>query len=364
MNLNMIQPKTQTEYILLSITKNCEMLIDQTHRKAEETLEFKMNKSRETFHFRPSIQIQGSWMLGLVDLKVYNSIFNIAEENNKFKIYKFPDEKTGGVTYEKVRDEIEKDLDISDITASDLQDDIIAPIIIEEYEEQVTKRRKDEQYMNILAIYIGSVFQDFESFLRTQIDLIEDDVQLVLDEYNSNFITYELEPGIYSYREISEVLLYILQSEYPQSHSEILIRLDDITKKTKLVVNSGIIAIRFDEKSFFSTILGFTAGWDYKHYNQYLRQKIVNLSSTNKIHLKCDAVDGSVVNGVRQSILYSFILDKPSGYKVFCEPETVLYKKRNKSVLNTITFYLEDDNNKEVDFNGETLTFTLQMIKI
>ena len=26
--------------------------------------------------------------------------------------------------------------------------------------------------------------------------------------------------------------------------------------------------------------------------------------------------------------------------------------------------FLEDDNNDEVDFNGETLTFTLQMIKI
>ena len=47
----------------------------------------------------------------------------------------------------------------------------------------------DEQYMNILAIYTRSVFQDFESFLRTQIDLIEDDVKLVLDEHNSSFIT-------------------------------------------------------------------------------------------------------------------------------------------------------------------------------
>ena len=43
------------------------------------------------------------------------------------------------------------------------------------------------------------------------------------------------------------------------------------------------------------------------------------------------------------------VLDKPSGYKVFCEPETIHYKKTNKSVLNTITFYLEDDKNKEVD---------------
>ena len=303
-------------------------------------------------------------MIRLTDLEVYNSIFNITEENNNFKLYKFPDEKAGGVTYEKVRDEIERDFDIEDITATDLQDDITAPIIIEEYKEQVTKRKKDEQYMNILSIYIRSVLQDFESFLRTQIDLIEDDVKLVLDEYNSSFVTYELEPGIYSYRDISEALFYILQSEYPQSDSEILIRLDDITRKTKLVVNTGIIAKRFDEKSFFSTILGFNAGWDYKHYNQYLSQKIVNLSSTNKIHLKCDAIDGSVVNGVRQPILYSFVLDKPSGYKVFSEPETVHFQKINESVLNTITFYLEDDSDKEVDFNQETLTFTLQIIKI
>ena len=84
----MIQPKNETEDLLLSVTKNCEMLIEQTHRKAEETLEFKMNNSRETIHFRPSIQIQGSWMLGLVDLEVYNSIFNITERNNNFEIYR------------------------------------------------------------------------------------------------------------------------------------------------------------------------------------------------------------------------------------------------------------------------------------
>ena len=263
----MIRPKNETD-LLLPITKNCETLIEQTHRKAEETLEFKMIKPRESFHFKPPIQVKGDWMIGLTDLEVYNSIFIITEENNKFELYKFPDEKAGGVTYEKVRDEIEKDLDIEDITAADLQDEIIAPIIIKEYKEQVTKRMNDEQYMNILAIYIRSVFQDFESFLRTQIDLIENDVKLVLDEYNSSFNTYELEPGFYSYTEISEALFNILQLEYPPSNSEILIKLDDVTRKTKLIVNSGIIAIRFDEKSFFSTILGFTAVWDYKHYNQ------------------------------------------------------------------------------------------------
>ena len=263
MNINIIRPKNETENLLLSITKNCETLIEQTHTKSQETLEFKMTKSKETFHFNPPTQVKEDWMIGLTDLEVYNSIFNITEENNKFELYKFPDEKAGGVTYEKVRDEIEKDLDIEDITAEDLQDDIIGPIIIEEYEEQVTTIMNDEQYMNILAFYTSSVFQDFESFLRTQIDLVEDDIKLVLDEYNSNFITYELEPGIYTFKDISEALFNIIQFEYPGPSNVIDIEYDDITMKTKLDVKAGIIAIRFDEKSFFNTVLGFTPGWDY-----------------------------------------------------------------------------------------------------
>ena len=39
-------------------------------------------------------------------------------------------------------------------------------------------------------------------------------------------------------------------------------------------------------------------------------------------------------------------------------------KIKNNSVWNTITFYLEDDNNEKVYFNGETLTFTLRKVEI
>ena len=76
----------------------------------------------------------------------------------------------------------------------------------------------------------------------------------------------------------------------------------------------------------------------------------MNLGSTNKIPLKCDCVDSSVVNGIREAILYSFVLDKLPGYKVFSESKTIHYKKINKSVMNTITFYLEDDYSTEFNF--------------
>ena len=59
----------------------------QTHRKPEETLEFEMIEPSETFHSNPPIQIEGSWLIRLTDLGVYNSLFNITEQNNKFKLY-------------------------------------------------------------------------------------------------------------------------------------------------------------------------------------------------------------------------------------------------------------------------------------
>ena len=318
MNLKIIQPKNKSEDILLSITKNCETLNDQTHRKAEGTLEIKMTKPRKTFCFKPPIKNKKDWMLGLTSLEFNNSIFTITEQNNKFELYNFPVEKAGGVPYIKVRDEIEKDLGISHITAADLQDEIRGPVVVKEYKEQLTKRMEDVGYTNILSGYPSSVFQDFESYLSTEIDLVEDDIRLVLDKYNSSFITYEVEPRIYTFKDLSEALFNILHSEYPGPINVIDIEVDDITMKTKLFVRPGKKAIRFDENLFFSIILDFTSCSDYKHYIEYTSQKIVNSGSTNKIHLKCDVIDDSVVNGSRRPILFSFVLEKKPGYKLLC----------------------------------------------
>ena len=102
---------------------------------------------------------------------------------------------------------------------------------------------------------------------------------------------------------------------------------DDITKKTKLILTrfgSTFGTLRFDEKWFFNTLLGFLPFWDYKptyanHADSpgvYTSDKFLNLNTKNKIHLKGDVIDGSVVNGLRQPIILCSILDKPSGYKI------------------------------------------------
>ena len=153
------------------------------------------------------------------------------------------------------------------------------------------------------------------------------------------------------------------------------IEYDDISMKRKPILTrfGGTFGtLMFNEKLFFNTLLSFTPFWDYKlpyafhavSRGVYTSERILNLSAINKIHSKSDVIDSFIVSGSSQPISFSFVLDKPSGYKLFCEPETIHYKKMNRSVLNTITIHLEDDFNGEVVFNGATLTFTLKVIKI
>ena len=193
MNLNKITPKNETENLLLSITKKSETLIKQTHRKAEETLEFKMIKPRETFHFKPRIQIQGDWMIGLIDLEVYNSFFNITEENNKFELYRDTSDKFG---FLELKDELEEILNISHITNEHLDDEVLGPRITDEFIKLSNEKKSSDGYMILLLGYSRSLFRDFESYLRFVIDLPEEDIQLILKEYNSHFNTYDLTPGI------------------------------------------------------------------------------------------------------------------------------------------------------------------------
>ena len=96
----------------------------------------------------------------------------------------------------------------------------------------------------------------------------------------------------------------------------------------------------------------------------YESDKPINITGIDKIHLKCDCIQGSIVNGKRELILFSFAFSSPPGHKIYKEPRIKFFKKLNNSVLSHITFYFEDDDHKLVDYNNETVSFTCQLIKI
>ena len=74
--------------LLLLIEKHTDTLIDQTKTKPQETLEFKMDKQRQTFSFSPPINLveEDKWLLAVSSFECTNSVFNITNENNSFSI--------------------------------------------------------------------------------------------------------------------------------------------------------------------------------------------------------------------------------------------------------------------------------------
>ena len=108
--------------------------------------------------------------------------------------------------------------------------------------------------------FARSPFRDFESYLRIVVGLDEDDIRLILKQYNEIFIIYELSPGIHTIKDVAEIVHKLGDHEGTPK-----IEYYDDTKKTKLNLTrfgSTFGTLGFDERSFFNTFLGFTPYWD------------------------------------------------------------------------------------------------------
>ena len=108
---------------------------------------------------------------------------------------------------------------------------------------------------------------------------------------------------------------------------KVSVTIDDVRLKSYLKVNQTLI---FTEKSFFHTTLGFTRSRSYPlddidGFSQliapsYKSDRPIIITGTDKINLKCDCINGSIVNGIRETILYSFALKSTPGHKLYIQP--------------------------------------------
>ena len=175
-------------------------------------------------------------MLGLIDLEVYNSIFNKTKEKNKFELYV---DTFDEFSFEELKDELEEILNIPNITESHLEDETLALRIAETYRNLRSDNSSHDGYIILLMGYARSPFRDFESYLRIVFGL-EDNFHLVLKQYNEKFLTYELDPGNYTIEDPQKAV-------YPfGDHGGTLqIKYDDLNRKVKLILTrfGGILEL-------------------------------------------------------------------------------------------------------------------------
>ena len=352
MDLSNFVTYDKKESLLLSIAKSNLDIVENTLSKPQETLEFKMNKQKESFSFDIPLELPEKWMMGVTSLEVYNSVYNVTNKNNSFQT-QLTDEQLNGI------------------------DTKLAMNI-----EYLHKTNQPDFNKTVYAL-INTTFKNKKKLLKNDLDKIKDIINQHESENLLNKlkifevidlpimnekIEIKLQPGIYELSDLNTAIQQKLQ--YYQDHREykinglntegalhINIEADTISMKSVLTTSNPI---------YFNSKLNELLGFTNKEYPEgtHTSEKPVMITTTDKVHLKCDCVDGSIVNGIREQILFSFNLNAPPGYKIIKEPNIILYKKINKTRLDSIQFFLEDNNHNPVDFNGETLTFTIQIIKI
>ena len=241
--------------LLLLIKKHTDTLIEQTKTRAQETLEFKMNKQMQTFSFNPPINLveEGKWLLAVSSFECTNSVFNITNENNSFSIIIPGHYQTEFA--EKMINDLNKLLELKSLE-----------LHVDEVRKRGNKIKKgdseyklsdfDTQKHEILEELKNAKYNDLEDLIY-RMRLSYDEIMDILDlKYIPTKRTgYSLNPGIYEVVDLNNTLKRILPDNVKVS-----VTIDDFKLKSNLKINQTLI---FTEKSFFYRILGFTRSRSY-----------------------------------------------------------------------------------------------------
>ena len=289
---------------------------DQTKTKPQETLEFKMNKQMHTFSFNPPIKLleEEKWLLAVILLECTNSVFNITNENISVSIIIPGHYQTEFA--EKMINGLNKLLELSSL------------------ELHVNEGRKkgneikigDNEYiLSDFDTQKNEILEKLKNLKYNDLEALVYRMQLTYDEFidklDQKYIPtkrtgYSLNPCIYEEVDLDNTLKFILPNNVKVNFT-----IDDIRLKPNLKTNQTLL---FTNKSIFYSILGFTQSHqgplnDIEGFYQivpgsYKSDKPINITGIDKVHLKCNCINGSIVNGCREPILYSFVFSSPPGH--------------------------------------------------
>ena len=183
--------------LLLLVKKHTDTLIEQTKTKPQETLEFKMNKQRQTFSFSPPINLieEGKWLIAVSSFECTNSVFNITDDNNSFSIIISGHWETKFA--EKIIDELNR---LIELRSLDLHVNEVRKRgnIIKIRDKEYKLSDFDNQKYEILQELKNDKYTDIEDLVY-RMQLTYDEIIDVLDmKYiSTKRIGFSLNPGIY-----------------------------------------------------------------------------------------------------------------------------------------------------------------------
>ena len=304
------------------VKKHTDTLLEQKKTKPQETLEFKLNKQMETFSFSTPMKLsqERKQLLAVTIFEATNSVTKITDVNNSFSITT-PERwiPEGGA------EPINKLKQLLELRSQNNNIELLV--------EEVLKRGTPIEIRN--SGYNSAGFDLFRGEILAQLrrvkhkdledkvcrmELTYDEIVVILEvKWIAGSISgYTLAPEINGTSDHNLVLKSSLPNEV-----KVNIRIDDTRPRSNLTTDKRK---KFTTKSFSYTILGFTQshsgllndlphGIIQKTPGSYKSEKPINITGIDKIHLKCDCIDSSIVDVIRESILFNFDHDRPRDIK-------------------------------------------------
>ena len=214
-----------------------------------------MNKQRQTFSFKPPINLieEDKWLLAVSSFECTNSVFNITDDNNSFSIIIQGHWETEFT--EKIINEINRLLELS-FLESHVNEVRKRGHIIKIGDKEYTLSDFDNQKYEILEELKKAKYNDLGDLVY-RMQLTYDEIIDVLDlKYiSTKRIGYSLDAGIYEVADLNTTSKHILPNNV-----KVNITIDDNRLKSNLKINQTLL---FTEKFFFYTILGYTQSRSY-----------------------------------------------------------------------------------------------------
>jgi len=187
-------------------------------------------------------------------------------------------------------------------------------------------------------------------------------------EYNNNklkisknggtsWVTITFPKGIYDYDDINK----FIHGKIGKLSGKETYRIDilfDLTTYKVLVKLDENYQIDFKNSGNFGVLLGF----DKKVLkSSSYGTKFSNISnSIDNLYIRTSLLSNSIISGKRSNVLYTFSTNTKTRSLPFeIQPHNYLWNKINNKVISEVTFYITDDEDREVDLNDIDISLTV-----
>ena len=83
-------------------------------------------------------------------------------------------------------------------------------------------------------------------------------------------------------------------------------------------------------------------------------------NSIDNLYLRCSLLSDSIISGKRSNVLYTFSTNtKTRSLSFEIQPRHYLWNKINTKHVSEVTFYITDDEDREVDLNDIDISLTV-----